>query len=114
MAVRLLFDENLSERLIAAVRSHFPESLHVRLLGLGGATDIQLWERAAAERCVLVSKDEDFVRLSVFRGPPPKVVWLDVGNASTAAIAALLTHQAAAIESFAEHPESGFLALGIA
>jgi predicted nuclease of predicted toxin-antitoxin system len=31
----------------------------------------------------LVTKDEDFHRLSVLRGAPPKVVWLRVGNCTT-------------------------------
>jgi predicted nuclease of predicted toxin-antitoxin system len=49
----------------------------------------------------------------VLRGPPPKVVWLNVGNVATAAVAPVVLHNAAAIEAFAEHPELGFLAIGI-
>lgn len=113
MAVRFLLDENLSERLVASLAGRFPNALHVRVLGLGGATDTRLWEVAARERCVLVTKDEDFVQLSVLRGPPPKVLWLNVGNAGTSAIARLLQQNAEAIEAFAEHPELAFLALGL-
>jgi predicted nuclease of predicted toxin-antitoxin system len=114
VAVRFLLDENLPERLVQAIAQRFPRGLHVRALGLGGATDLLLWDRAVVERCVLVTKDEDFVKLSVLRGPPPKVVWLNVGNAGTAVIAALLLQHAEAIEEFEAHPELGFLALRLA
>lgn len=113
MAVRFLLDENLSERLIPALAPHFPGALHVRVLGLGGATDTRLWEVAAREGCVLVTKDEDFVQLSVLRGPPPKVLWLNVGNAGTPVIARLLQQNAEAIEAFVAHPELAFLAMGL-
>jgi predicted nuclease of predicted toxin-antitoxin system len=113
VAARLLLDENLSERLVTALAPRFPGALHVRLLGLGGASDGRLWQLAADEQCLLVTKDEDFVQWSVLRGPPPKVLWLNVGNAGTAVIAQLLLRNAAAIEGFVEHPEVAFLALGL-
>lgn len=113
VALRFLLDENLSERLLLSLAPRFAASLHVRQLGLGGTTDVHLWELAITEHCVLLTKDEDFVKLSVLRGPPPKVVWLNVGNAATTVITHLVLQNAAAIEAFAEHPELGFLALGI-
>jgi predicted nuclease of predicted toxin-antitoxin system len=39
------------------------------------------------------------------RRPPPKVVWLNVGNAGTAAIQQLLMHSQAAIARFVADPE---------
>ena len=45
---------------------------------------------ARQEGLVLVTKDEDFLDLSVTRGCPPKVVCLAIGNASNAATAILL------------------------
>ncbi|MGQ0595384.1 MAG: DUF5615 family PIN-like protein [Gammaproteobacteria bacterium] len=38
----------------------------------------------------MVSKDNDFRQMSFVKGPPPKVIWLSVGNAGTDAIARLL------------------------
>lgn len=113
MAVRLLLDENLSERLAAALAPAFSDVRHVRVLGLGGATDARVWTAAAEAGCLLVTKDEDFVQLSVLRGPPPKVLWLNVGNAGTPAVAALLRRHAAAIAAFVDHPDVAFLALGL-
>jgi predicted nuclease of predicted toxin-antitoxin system len=48
----------------------------------------------------------------VLRGPPPKVVWIRLGNCSTADVARLLRVRAEQILGFAKHPEAAFLALG--
>ena len=111
MTLRLLLDENLSERLLSRLVARFPGSQHVRLLGLGGAPDQELWDLAARDGYVLVTKDEDFLALSASRGSPPKVVCLAIGNASNAQTADLLLQQAEAIERFWDHPEAGFLLL---
>jgi predicted nuclease of predicted toxin-antitoxin system len=81
--VRLLLDENLSESVLPAIADLYPESLHVRLLGAGGASDDIVWRLAKEHDCVLVTRDEDFLRLSIVRGAPPKVVWLALGNCTT-------------------------------
>jgi len=111
-APRLLFDENLAARLVADVDDAYPSSSHVRSEGLEGAADLAIWAHAARAGFVLVTKDEDFHRLSVFRGFPPKVVWLRVGNCSTSEVARLLRDRRAEIEAFVRHAEAGFLALG--
>ena len=59
----------------------------VDVFGLRGASDRAIWERGGADGYVLVTKDGDFHRLSVFLGPPPKVVWLRLGNGHTAEVA---------------------------
>ena len=66
--MRLLFDEQLSEQLCEKLNDIFPGSLHVRQLGAGGASDMVVWELARDRGCILVTKDEDFHRLSVLRG----------------------------------------------
>lgn len=42
-------------------------STHLRDVGLEGATDATIWAYAARQGFVLVTKDEDLHRLSVFR-----------------------------------------------
>ena len=92
--MRLLFDEQLSEALVPLLHDLFPDSLHVRPLGAGGAPDPAVWQLAREHDCLLVTKDEDFHRLSVLRGAPPKVVWLRMGNCATQDIARLLQQRA--------------------
>jgi predicted nuclease of predicted toxin-antitoxin system len=60
---------------------------------------------------VIVTKDEDFHRLSVLHGPPPKVVWVRSGNCSTDDVIRLLRSHRDDIERFVAHEEAAFLAL---
>lgn len=76
-----------------------------------GASDRSIWQHAQDHGLVIVSKDEDFHRLSVFHGPPPKVIWIRLGNCSTDDILQLLKERHSEIEAFMAHQEAGFLAL---
>jgi predicted nuclease of predicted toxin-antitoxin system len=110
--MRLLFDEQLSSRLPRLLDDHYPDSLHVQALDLGGAPDVILWQVAVVHGCMLVSKDEDFHRLSVIRGAPPKVVWLRLGNCTTQDIVDLLRKHVEDIRRFSTQDEVSFLELG--
>lgn len=112
MAPRLLFDENLAARLVGLLRTEFPESLHVTDAIGRAATDEQIWEFARASGLVIVSKDEDFQRFSVWRGFPPKVIWIQLGNCSTEDVALLLRSAQPLIANFVVHPDAAFLPLG--
>ncbi len=112
MGIRLLLDENLSEHLLLQLVDLFPGSEHVRDLNRGGASDRALWELARTGGFILATRDEDFVGMSVLQGPPPKVVWLNVGNSRNAVISALLRTHAGDIDSFVAHDEYTFLAIG--
>jgi predicted nuclease of predicted toxin-antitoxin system len=112
VTARLLLDENLSERLLHPLADLFPGSEHVRNLRRSGASDRAVWELAGTGGFVLATRDEDFVGMSVLRGTPPNVVWLNVGNSRNAVVAALLRSHAADIERFVAHEEYTFLAIG--
>jgi len=101
--MKLLFDEKLPARLAEDVADLDPGSAHVLTLGLGGASDREIWDRAA---------DEEFHRLSVLLGPPPKVVWLRLGNCVTADVRHLLRFRALQILAFAERTEEALLEPG--
>lgn len=109
--MRLLLDENLSDRLLGHLASAFPESCHVKQLGLMQADDLEIWERARADGFVLVTKDRDFQQLAVLRGAPPKIVWLRVGNFTTGQVAELLRRNVAAMDRFASDPKAVLLIL---
>ena len=88
--MKLLFDENLSPRLVELLAGDFPGCTHIELLGMRGGTDAAIWDYARANGYAIVSKDNDFRQRAFLEGPPPKVVWLAVGNAGTDRIAALM------------------------
>lgn len=109
--MRLLFDENLSPRLVRPLADLYPDSAHVHALGLGAVADAAVWAYAREQGLVIVSKDADFHALSQLRGHPPKVVWVRRGNCSTADVAALLRSHQPRILEFGAEPDTAFLAL---
>ena len=88
--MKLLFDQNLSPRLVRQLADIYPGSMHVMHASLGAAADQQVWEYGRLNAFVIVTKDADFSELSTVRGFPPKVIWLRVGNCTTAQIESLL------------------------
>ena len=94
-----------------AIADAFPGSRHLADAGLLGAADRAVWDYAVANGFVLVSKDEDFHRLSVLHGPPAKVIWIRTGNCSTDEVIALLRGRQEQIKSFVADEEARFLAL---
>jgi len=109
--VKLLFDQNLSRRLVSRLASAFPETAHVAEIGLVQATDEEIWAHAGAEAFAVVSKDSDFRQLAFLHGPPPKVVWLRVGNVPTDAIHELIAASVAVLEAFDHSDEEALLVL---
>ena len=64
MSIKLLLDENLSERLLPLLSEAFPGSTPIRLLGLGGVDDRAVWDEARSSGSVLLTKDDDFLGMS--------------------------------------------------
>lgn len=109
--MKLLFDQNLSHRLVADLALLFPGSAPVRDLGFKEADDEEIWQYAAAQGFTIVSKDADFHQRSFLYGHPPKVIWLRIGNCSTAAIETLLTAHHSDLLLFEQDASASFLAL---
>jgi predicted nuclease of predicted toxin-antitoxin system len=98
----LLFDQNLSYKLCKGLSGDFPGCRHVREAGLSSADDIAVWDFAAANGLMVISKDQDFRQRALLLGPPPKCVWIRLGNCSTNEIASLLKHRAVLLREFQE------------
>ena len=109
--MKLLFDHNLSHRLVSALQHDYPDSTHVRDVGLSTASDADVWRYAAQHDFIIVTKDADFHQRSFLFGHPPKVVWIRVGNCSTPMIETLLHRYRAHLQSFAVEPDGAFLTL---
>lgn len=97
---KLLFDQMLPARLATSLTEHLGEIEHVRQLGLSTATDAEVFAYARGHGLTIVTKDADFQALLAVRGPPPRVVWLRVGNVTTATLERVLREHAEAIEDF--------------
>jgi predicted nuclease of predicted toxin-antitoxin system len=79
--LKLLFDQNLSRKLVNRLADIFPGSSHVQFHELAEKTDTEIWEFAKANDFCIVTQDADFAERSRLYGSPPKVVWLRCGNA---------------------------------
>ena len=88
--MKYLFDENLSPFLCKRLADVLPDSIHVRDVGLQSAADSEIWEYARTQGLTIVTKDTDFNSLAFLIGFPPKIVLIQLGNASTSAIERLL------------------------
>lgn len=110
--MKSLFDQNLSPKLVGRLTDAFPGSDHVQAAGLACASDEQIWEHATLHGLAIVTKDEDYNNLSVLRGAPPKVIWLQLGNCTTAQVETLLRAHRADIEAFEQDPSVGTFVLG--
>ncbi|MEM7759923.1 MAG: DUF5615 family PIN-like protein [Cyanobacteria bacterium P01_A01_bin.40] len=109
--MKLLFDENLSPKLPNRLNELFPNSLHVREVGMKATTDSVVWDYAKANDFMIVSKDADMHDLSLILGNPPKVIWLRLGNCSTRQVENLLRQNFETIKLFYEDKNLSLLAL---
>src|SRR5438045_7803257 len=109
--MKLLFDQNLSPRLVGMLAAEFPGSEHVRNVGLAASPDPAIWAFAGANGFTIVSKDADFQQRALLFGHPPKVVWIRLGNCPTVAVAGLLRARQADMLAFEADPALALLLL---
>lgn len=66
------------------------EAYALRDLELRDASDQKIFESARESDAIVLTKDSDFVRLLELHGAPPRVLWLTIGNTSTARVQEVL------------------------
>ena len=110
--MRLLLDENISWRLTAYLRPHCATVLHVRDIQLDNSPDTSIWRYAKQHGYDVMTKDEDFLRLVLAEGFPPRVVAVQNAQVPVAKLAEFLLARLPQIASFlGEQTEFGFLQL---
>jgi predicted nuclease of predicted toxin-antitoxin system len=109
--MKLLFDHNLSPRLVNNFTDLYPNSQHLFLLEMDRDEDITIWEYARQQNYTIVTRDSDYNDLSLVRGFPPKVIWIRRGNCSTREIENTLRAATADIQEFFQNPNLGILTL---
>lgn len=87
---RFLIDNQLPGSLVPWLGSKGAQADHVLTLQLAQSRDELLWEHAARTGSVILSKDEDFARMTLVRPEPVAVIWLRVGNCRTPVLLATL------------------------
>jgi predicted nuclease of predicted toxin-antitoxin system len=109
--LKLLFDQNLSSKLVKSLADLFPDSVHVKDFGMEQADDRLIWERAKQDDLIIVSKDSDFYQRALLFGHPPKVIWIKRGNCPTKQVEFILRGHFDRIEQFNDDTQSGCLIL---
>ncbi len=109
--MKLLFDQNLSWRLPQKLADLYPDSRHIREVGMKESQDVDIWDYAKANGFVIASKDLDFQQRSLLFGHPPKVVRLRVGNCTVQMIEELLRRYTAIIYTFEQDAAKSYLVL---
>lgn len=98
--MKLLFDQNISFRLVDLINDIFPESKQVRELGLENATDFEIFEYAKRNGYTIVTFDADFCDLNIIKGFPPKIIWIRTGNTTTKNLEIIIRQRSDLIYSF--------------
>jgi predicted nuclease of predicted toxin-antitoxin system len=109
--VKLLFDQNLSPRLVEQLADVFAGSLHVRQAGLDRANDDAIWRFARDNGYAIVTKDSDFQERSQMAASAPRIVWVRRGNCSTQDIETMLRKHALQIAALEQETDTNFVVL---
>jgi predicted nuclease of predicted toxin-antitoxin system len=105
--MKLLFDQNISHRILRLLPVQFKNSTHVKSENLINFPDNLIWEYAKKHDYVIVTQDSDFNELNSLHGFPPKIIWIRTGNLRTTAILNILVDHYSEIEKFVEDKKFG-------
>lgn len=109
--MKLLFDENISHRILGRLNKEFENSIHCKSIKPYPQSDLDIWNFAKENKYVIVTFDEDFYEWMLLKSFPPKIIWLRSGNISTNAIAEIINNKSAEIRSFLGDEEIGIIEL---
>lgn len=98
--MKLLFDQNISFRILSKISNFFPEAKQVRGLGIENFSDFEIWKFAKKNNYTIVTFDADFYDLANLKGHPPKIIWLRFGNTKTVFLAEVLNSRNSIIKDF--------------
>jgi predicted nuclease of predicted toxin-antitoxin system len=110
--MKLLLDENLSDKIISKIIDLYPDSTHVKPLALTNTDDAIIWEYAKVNSFTIVSKDADFHQRSLLYGHPPKLIYLRIRNSPTSKIVEILRDNFDTIIDFGGSEAESILLLG--
>jgi len=107
--MRLLFDQNISFRILKIIPELFIGSSHIKTEGLTNSTDFEIWEYARIHNFIIVTHDSDFHDLYLLKGFPPKILWFQTGNLQTSELALILKNRQNDIVEFSINDKLGCL-----
>lgn len=105
--MKLLFDQNISHRILLLLSENYAYSTSVKKEGLIDANDKEIWEFAKRNHYTIVTQDSDFNDLNTLLGFPPKIIWIRTGNLNTKSLANLLNNYQTEIVDFMDNDDFG-------
>ena len=105
--MKLLFDQNISPRILKNLPCEFSTSQQVRFVGLEDASDNEIFEFAKANEYAIVTFDSGFVDINTLYGTPPKVIYLNTGNLTTQSVSELIQNNILTIQHYLSSKSSG-------
>ena len=100
--MKLLFDQNISYRILKKLPKEFEGSSHVKSEGLMNSSDFEIWQYARDQQFIIVTQDSDFNDLYLIKGFPPKILWFQTGNIRTDELVIILSIKLNALIEFNE------------
>jgi predicted nuclease of predicted toxin-antitoxin system len=92
--MKLWIDAQLNPNLARWITDNLKiEAFSLKYLGLRDASDKVIFEKAKEANAIVLTKDDDFVKLLDLYGSPPKVIWIKCGNTSNEEIKKILISQ---------------------
>ena len=98
--MKILFDQNISFRILKSLPSLFESLSHVKKENLFNSKDFDICEFAKNNDFTIVTQDSDFNDFNLLYGFPPKIKWIKTGNIKTLAIVTLLSDHFTQLENF--------------
>jgi predicted nuclease of predicted toxin-antitoxin system len=82
--MKIWIDAQLSPSLAAWINRTYDniEAQSVQAAGLRDATDMEIFFEARKQGAIVMTKDDDFLRLIEQHGTPPKIILVTCGNSS--------------------------------
>lgn len=105
--MKLLFDQNISHRILNILSEEFDGSTSVKKENLVDSPDKTIWEFAKKLNYIIVTQDSDFNDLNSLYGFPPKIIWIRTGNMRTEELADILKNHFSEIQDFENNPGFG-------
>lgn len=102
--MKLLFDQNISHRIVKMISASDTEVKQVRDLGLENLSDKEIWKFARNNHFSIITFDSDFYELTNLYGIPPKIIWLRTRNLKTLDLARVIMNKLQLIEEFVSNP----------
>jgi predicted nuclease of predicted toxin-antitoxin system len=109
--MKLLFDQNISHRILKKLPPELSECTQVRFAKLENSSDFEIFLFARENNFAIVTFDVDFVDLNAMHGTPPKIIYLNTGNLSTKNVAELIVSHLIVLKNYLDSDLNNILEL---